>query len=232
MSSPSISKLIAIGGAVLLLVSFFALPWVTFLDPAQVEAQVQEFLKNAHIQEFLDLLPRETLQELDISELRTAKNVQELFKAQDLRDLFAFVDSHPYFTAWNLARDLPHFSDTLAFVLFGVLLVAIVTLVLALVTQFVTGDFARIAKVLGAGIVLLVFVSLLWFVPTLYTLGEPDDFGLNLACMLLGTRTGIGLWLTLLGLLLIGVGWTVDVMFEERRGQSSLVKNDDSGEDY
>ena len=61
---------------------------------------------------------------------------------------------------------------------------------------------------------------LLSFVPTIDTFGSRDEFGVLLVCLLADARPGAGIWIALIGLLLIGTGSNLNLFGNLAASQS------------
>jgi hypothetical protein len=75
---------------------------------------------------------------------------------------------------------------------------------------------------------LLVFLLVLWYVPTVDTFGLRDDFGVALVCLLTGSHTGSGIWMALLGLLMIVVAGGIQFAI----GEYEMVRQEENNWEY
>lgn len=203
-------KLVALLAALALLAAFLWTPWIVFLDAQAAEEQVRAFLSNTQIRPLFEQAPQ-LPQWLGIAKMEDIQDVRELFSDSEIRALFELGTTRSGLTGLDLALGVPRLEPLLRILLIFVPIVSIAILLWAFLSPFARQlSFVRLASFVCGGAAFLLFASLVMFVPSLYTLGEQDDFQLAFVCMLLGTQTGIGLWLALLALFAIGVGVLLD----------------------
>lgn len=208
-------KLVALVGSLILLVAFLWSPWIVFLDARMTERQVREFLSNTQIRALFEQAPQ-LEQWLGIAKMEDLQDVQDLFSDAEIRTLFDFTRGRTGLTGLDLVTHVPRVNPLLYGVLIALPITCGITIGWLLLTLFIRSfSIARPSLVLACGAFLLV-ASLITFVPSIYTFGEQDDFQMAFVCMLLGTQTGIGLWLALVALGGMGIGVLLDGLFNQR----------------
>lgn len=222
-----IFKLVALVASLALLVTFLWSPWITFVDAQIAESQVREFLSNTQIRALFEQAPQ-LEQSLGIAKMEDLQDVQDLFSDTEIRTLFDFTHGRTGLTGLDLVTHVPRMNPLLYGLLIALPIACVITIGWLLLTLSIRSfSFARPAGlVLGCAAFLLV-ASLITFVPSFYTFGEQDDFQMAFVCMLLGTQTGIGLWLALVALCGMGMSVLVDGLFyQSENGQVTSAQED------
>lgn len=202
----SLFKIITVAAALSLGAIFLWAPWVTFLEPQAADVQVRAFLSDTHIRELFERVPQLS-QVVGIAKLESIQDARELFADPEIRELYEMSGAQSNLTGFDLAFRIALVQPFLRVLLILLPFLVIITFLYSFVSlRAAANSPARSVGMAWAAVVFLVLILLLWYVPSLYTLGEQDNFKLALACMLLGTQTGFGVWLALLALLGIGVG--------------------------
>lgn len=222
-------KLVALVASLALLVTFLWSPWIVLLDGQMTESQVREFLSNTQIRALFEQAPQ-LEQWLGIAEMEDLQDVQELFSDAEIRTLFEFTHGRTGLTGLDLVTHVPRVNPFLYGVLIALPIVCVITIGSLLLTLFIRSfSFARPSSLVLAGGAFLLVASLIAFVPSFYTFGEQDDFQMAFVCMLLGTQTGIGLWLALVALCGMGVGVLLDGLFQQSENRQVISAQEDWG---
>jgi hypothetical protein len=169
------------GAAGLLLTAFFLMPWI------QVSSEMKTFGKIADF--LLGQVPPETLAELD--SLGLSLELNRLIKGEML------------VTGWNFANDVPTTSTESQVILFMLPSLALV----AMVTGMIILSNQAAAKMLGLFLMVISVVNLgLLF----FSLRSIRSFGIDAGLIapvldLIGLRLGVGVWMSMLGLVYVMV---------------------------
>jgi len=223
-----ILKIITVAGAGVIIVSIFLLPWVNFLDAKASDQQIAQFLSDARIRDLLEQVPQ-LRQLLGIQRLATLEDVRHLFTNPELQKVFTLAPERQRLSGWALWHEVPRVNVFLRWSLLLAMILAAATVIWALFTLISRlGRVSRIGTLLYSVGALLVFLLVLWYVPTVDTFGLRDDFGLALVCLLTGSRTGSGIWVALLGLLMIAVAGGIQFAI----GEYEIVRQEENNWEY
>lgn len=169
------------GAAGLLLTAFFLMPWI------QVSSEMKTFGKFADF--VLGQVPPETIAELD--SLGIPLELNRLIKGEIL------------LTGWNFANDLPTTSSESQVILYMLPSLALI----ALVTSLIILSNQAAARMLG---LFLMVVSVVNLILLFFSLRSIRTFGIDAGLIapvldLIGLRLGVGVWISMLGLVYLMV---------------------------
>lgn len=220
-------KLVALVGSLILLVAFLWTPWIVFLDARMTERQVREFLSNTQIRALFEQAPQ-LEQWLGIAKMEDLQDVQDLFSDAEIRTLFDFTRGRTGLTGLDLVTHVPRVNPLLYGVLIALPIICGITIGWLLLTLFVkSSSFPRLSSFVVAGGTFLLVASLITYVPSFYTFGEQADFQMAFVCTLLGTQTGIGLWLALVALCGMGISVLLDGLFHQSENRQVTLAQED-----
>lgn len=224
-------RFLRIGGALSILLSVLVLPWVGFADPVVVDRQVEQFLSNMRIQDVLDRAPP-LRRLLGIQRLQTTADLGQLFTSPALQETFALARGGDI-SGWVLIRGAPRMNNYLRFALILSVLLAAVSGFLSMLALIAGLRFlSKVGTVLCSCGAVLLFLWMLWYLPAIDTFGMRGDFGLALVCLLVGSRTGFGAWLALVGLLAVALGGGVDLLLANYTDTEEHQYHQDDELDY
>lgn len=206
-------------GAVCVLASLLLLPWITFLDAGQADRRLVELLTDPHLQSVIEKMPPQMREQLGLHWPPSSADIRATFRAPDLQGLIDVTRQQHWLSGWNLWRSDLQASRLLrlGLVLAGVagLLAAIWMVVSGISSAGQVVRTGALTIAIGSSIALLL---LLWQIPSIDTFGLRDKLGVLLICALAGSRAGPGIWVALIGLLLLAGGLAVAyVVFEGQK---------------
>lgn len=207
-------KALTILGAMVVLLGLFLPPWIHFLEPGVADEQVSQFLNDARIQEVMSRVPQ-IRQVLEIPDLENIDDVYELFTDPEMQQIISLTRETRHFSAWALRREMPRMAGPFRLGLLLALVVAITVTVWSALTLIGNpGQVGQGGTVICIVLTFVVLLWMLWYVPTVDTFGLRSDSSVDLACLLAGSQTGGGIWMTILGLALILIGGQVELASE------------------
>jgi hypothetical protein len=213
-------------GSLCVLVSLLLLPWITFLDPQTADQRLAELLADPRVQSVIDKMPAQMRAQVGLQWPPSSADIRTAFRAPELQGLIDATRQQRWLSGWTLWRSDLQASRLLRLSLLSAGVVAILAVIWLAVSGISSaGRAVRISAMaiaVGSGITLLL---LLWQVPSVDTFGLRDNLGVLLICTLAGSRAGPGIWVALVGLVLLTAGFSIAsvlVKDEEAIGETDL----------
>jgi len=199
-------KALSFIGTILLLTSFFGMPWVQFGGQEYFDANLHWFVDQANLQQVVEVVPDQ------FPFLRwEPKGEQGLLRwflgEPKLVWLVQRAQRAAHVTGWDLSVSPCPVSLYFRLALYLLLAVGIVTLIWNPISLAdVTSKFHKVIAI-GCGVIALVVLLFLFqCLPTIDTLGIRGDFKLSLLLLMAGAHVGWGVWFAFIGLALLIIG--------------------------
>jgi len=204
-------RLLTLWGASVTLGAFVLLPWIHFEGPDYFDRQLERLWQDSGAQRLIESAPR--LRELlGSGQPGNSDDFIHLLPTPELQQMAAIARSHQQITGFELWRSIPRHSTVFHVTLAVALILPAAMLLwslLSLVADIRTTN--RGAAALSSVFALITLFFVLWYVPRVDTFGVRDELLVVAIGFLSGSRTGPGIWWTLLGLGMIVTGGVVEI---------------------
>jgi hypothetical protein len=203
-------RLLTAWGTILVFGAVLLLPWVHFQGLDYFDRQLGGLAREDSARKLITLVPW-LERALDAVQLGSGADFVRLLPDMELIELADVARAGRSLSGFEVWRQVSRKSGALDTTLVLVLLAAVgggIGAILALPSEF----NVRWVPV-GYGILaLLALLMTLWHVPTMDSFGLRGDLPLDIIVFLSGARIGYGVWVTLLGLVMVVLGSILDLM--------------------
>lgn len=214
-------RVLSMAGAIILIASTLLLPWISAEPPEVRSENLAWFMTDPN-----PWWPARTI--IAVRE-KKLPNPMENFDLQgylcntpELARWWQLLENRTSLSAWQLLIRAPTFSPLFKIVGWGRLVVSIILLVAGIVLPYFYLEEVEEITIKALGVlVAILFLITLFQIPGADTLGLRQEFKLDYINLLAGVQLSIGMWWSLVGLIIIIAGCVIQLLMSQQSEKKS-----------